>query len=515
MPSASLSRRHFLGQLPCAALGTAGVLSTLLNLRLASTVAAQSLPPGDDYRALVCVFLSGGIDSFNVLMPAAGADYAAYTASRANLALAAPDLGNPAAMRAINPLNYTAKTLGLHPGLTDFTPRDSSGTPLGPALPGLHSLFHNQTAALVTNVGTLIRPTTRADYEAERHLPLGLFSHSDQIEQWQTALPDQRALHGWAGRMADLLQATRNTDQRIGMNISLNGTNLFQSGRDTAEYAVYPSGVQELGGYEGAQSALGFAIDSQLALTSANLLDQTLQTRTRDAIGAYRLFLDATTRPSTADPETREPIPLPTGSHFPPSGTNRLADQLHMVARAIAGRTALGHRRQVFFVEFGGWDHHDEVLNAQAAMLPIVSQAIAAFQNAMHLLGVAGQVTLFTASDFGRTLSSNGNGTDHAWAGHHFVVGGAVKGRRVYGRASPGGDPLLGFYPDLALGSSLDVDPVSYSRGRLIPTLAVDEYFAELALWFGVAPADLPLVLPNIRNFYAANTGTPPVGFLL
>jgi uncharacterized protein (DUF1501 family) len=505
--STPLSRRHFLGQASCAALGSAGILSTLLNLRLTSALSAQSLPPGNDYKALVCVFFSGGIDSFNVLVPRAGADYTAYATSRGNLALTSSSL------LPISPLNYTAKSLGLHPGLRDFQPRDADGNALGAPLPGLHSLFGSGQAAFVSNVGTLLRPTTRTDYNAGTHLPLGLFSHSDQIEQWQTAVTDTRALEGWAGRMADLLQSSANADQRIGMNITLNGTNLFQSGRDTTQYAVYPSGVQSLAKYEGDRSQVGFAVDSQLSLANANLLEQTLRTRTRDAIGAYQLFLNATTVPDADG--NRLPIPLPAGSYFPNTSANFLAAQLEMVARAIAGRQTLGHRRQVFFVEYGGWDHHDEVINAQAAMLPIVSEAIAGFYRTLNLLGVQNDVTLFSASDFGRTLSSNGNGSDHAWAGNQFVVGGAVRGKRIYGRAAAGQSAAGGFYPDLSLGSSLDVDPAGYSRGRLIPTLAVDEYFAELALWFGVSRADLGLVLPNASTFIPAGATTAPVGFLL
>lgn len=504
--SQSLSRRQFLGQLPCAALGTAGILSTLLNLRLVSTVSAQSLAPGDDYRALVCVFFSGGMDSFNLLAPRAGGAHTTYSRSRGNLALSAD------ALLPLNPVNYTAKSLGVHPGLRDFQPK-IDGNNVGPPLRGLHRLFEDGRAAFISNVGTLVRPTTRTDYQNGRHLPLGLFSHADQIEQWQTSLPDRRAIHGWAGRMADLLQSSYNRDERIGMNISLNGTNFFQSGQNTVEYAVYPSGVQELAGYEGKDSAIGFAIDSELSATSANLLERTLRTRTRDAIGAYQLFRDATTRLKSDG--GREPVPLPAGCYFPDPVANPVAAQLEVVARAIAAREALGHRRQTFFVEFGGWDHHDEVLSHQAAMLPLVSEAIAAFYNALEKLGVADRVTLFSASDFGRTLSSNGNGTDHAWAGNHFVVGGAVKGRRIFGRPAPGADPSAGFYPDLELGSALDTDPASYSRGRLIPTLAVDEYFAELALWFGVSRANLPLVLPNIGNFLGSGSTAAPVGFLV
>ena len=185
----------------------------------------------------------------------------------------------------------------------------------------------------------------------------------------------------------------------------------------------------------------------------------------------------------------------PTGATFP---STPLGQQFQMVAKVIAGRLALGATRQTFFIGYGGWDHHDEVINNQQVMLGYVSQAVGAFYNALVLLGVQDQVAVFSASDFGRTLTSNGQGSDHAWGGNHFVVGGGVNGQRIWGQ-----------YPDLAEHSPLDV-----GRGRLIPTISVDEYFAELALWLGVSKASLPLVLPNIGRFY--NTASPdwPVGFM-
>lgn len=489
------SRRQFLGSASCAALGSMGMLSTLLNLKLASTASAAGLgndPGGDDYRALVCVFLSGGNDSFNMILPRGGSAYDEYAAVRGDLALPASSL------LPLSPLNYSAKDLGTHPGLRDFQ------TPGGSSLPGLRSLFESGKAAFVCNLGTLVRPITQADFLAERHLPLGLFSHSDQIEQWQTSIPETRSLSGWAGRIADVLESSYNSDTRVSMNISINGSNLWQSGRNTVEFAVYPGGVEDLSGYEGRGSVKGAAVDNQLAAHYQNVLERTFQRRLRDSIDAYQLVRTATEYEQGNDP--LDPYPFP---------DNYLGDQLRMVVRCISGRGVLGHRRQTFFVELGGWDHHDEVLNNQSEMLPMVSEAVAAFQNALEGLGLSEKVTLFSASDFGRTLTSNGQGSDHAWAGHHFVVGGAVKGRRLFGRESAGGNAALGFYPDLALGNPLDTEESTWSRGRLIPTISVDEYFAELALWFGVPRSDLHRILPNIGNFVNLSQGTAPLGFLL
>ena len=471
-PASPISRRRFFGQANCAAISSLPILNTLLNLKLASSLAADP-PPTSEYRAVVCIFLNGGCDSFNLLAPrgvsASSPEYVEYSTVRQDLALPW------ASLLPINPTNNPplGKGFGLHPGV-----------------PELQTLFENGNAALVANVGTLIEPVTLAEYDAgSKPLPLGLFSHSDQIEQWQTSLPHTRSGIGWGGRAADIL-ASLNTNNGVSMNISLSGSNVFQTGNSIFEYAISNTGATELTGYEknwinnqSLDQIRGAAVDGMLAQQYSSLLQRSFARSERNAIDAYDIFTSATS-PN-----------LPGGATFPTSG---LGNQLKMIAKTIAGRDALGAKRQTYFVSYGGWDHHDEVIANQASMLPIVSQAVGAFYNALTLLGIQNNVTLFLASDFGRTLTSNGRGSDHAWGGNVFVVGGSVIGKKIYGQ-----------YPAL-----YEDNPLDTGRGRLIPTTSVDEYFAELALWLGVPKSSLPLVLPNIGHFYDINGSSPPLGFL-
>jgi len=471
-PQKPISRRRFFGQANCAAISSLPVLNTLLNLNLAGSLAADP-PPTSEYRAIVCLFLNGGCDTFNLLVPrgasASSAEYLEYSTIRQDLALPY------ASLLPINPTNNPplGKGFGLHPNV-----------------PELQTLFEDGHAAFVANVGTLIEPVTLAQYNAgSKPLPLGLFSHSDQIEQWQTSMPNTRSGIGWGGRAADLLSSL-NANNGVSMNVSLAGSNVFQTGHGVFEYAISDSGATALTGYSKnwvAGGALdqyrGAAVDGMLAQQYANLLQRTFARSERGALDAYDIFTSATS-PS-----------LPVGATFP---TTSLGKQLGMIAKTIAGRSALGAKRQTFFVSYGGWDHHDEVILNQQNMLPVVSQAVGAFYNALTLLGVQNNVTLFLASDFGRTLTSNGKGSDHAWGGNMFVVGGSVIGKKIYGQ-----------FPSLYENNPLDT-----GRGRLIPTTSVDEYFAELALWLGVPKSSLPLVLPNIGNFYDINGSEAPVGFL-
>jgi uncharacterized protein (DUF1501 family) len=462
----NISRRRFLGQASCAAVTAIPVINTILNLKMAGSVAAAE-PVAGEYRALVCLFMNGGNDSFNMLVPRGNAEYAEYAAIRQDLALAQNSL------LPINPTNTPGLQLGVHPGM-----------------PELQQLFEDGHAAFVANVGTLVEPVSKAQYLAgSATLPLGLFSHSDQVEQWQTSLPDTRSAVGWAGRIADLLKEL-NSNEKVSMNISLAGSNVWQSGLSVFEYAITTAGAVGLQGYQPQWQqyqeliqSRSAAVDSQLALEYNNLFAQTFAKSKKDAVDAYEIFAGAT----SAD--------LPPGATFPSSN---LAQQLRMVAKTIAGRDQLGVTRQTFFISLGGWDHHDEVLDNQAAMLPIVSQAVGAFYNALEELGVQNQVTLFSCSDFGRTLTSNGRGSDHAWGGNHFIVGGDVNGKQIYGQ-----------YPTL-----YDNNPLDVGRGRLIPTTSADEYFAELALWLGVSKSSLPLVLPNITRFYDTNSVNWPIGVL-
>jgi uncharacterized protein (DUF1501 family) len=391
---------------------------------------------------------------------------------------------------------------------------------LHPSTTGMHSLFTRGKLALVANVGTLVERTTKAQYTgSSARLPRGLYSHSDQQQQWQTSVPTDSVMLGWAGRAADLLHAG-NDDRRIAMNLSLAGNNIWQSGRTLYPYSVRASASTNNGGVythtggavalsDYSNTALGdtsrtatrtAAVNSLLAQQYQNLLDRTFAANFRDSLDSSALYSAAL----AAEPPLATKFPGETGysadpAYVPTSDPARsLAAQLKQVVRNAAVRETLGHRRETFFINYGGWDHHDEVIVTQAAMLDIVSRSLASFYAALEELGLAEQVTLFTSSDFGRTLTSNGNGSDHAWGGNHFVLGGAVNGGRVYGT-----------YPDL----SLNGPEIVTGRGVAIPSLSVDEYFAELALWFGVPPGRLLEVLPRIGAFFVPGP-TGPLGLM-
>lgn len=478
-----MNRRTFLGQASCASVSSISVLNTLVNLRLAGNLAAENTPGSGGYKAVICLFFSGGNDSYNVLTPWSGPEFTEYTNSRSDLALAQADLIQ------IHPDNTPGRTFAVHAGM-----------------PNLAARFDAGDAAFVANVGTLIEPVMNATQVAQnlKRLPLGLYSHSDQIEQWQTSVPHSRSGIGWAGRMADLLKDL-NTSQAVSMNISTDGSNVWQTGRTIAEFAAHPGNQQEpdggaipLEGYNSAFSASNSfeqvtsgAIDSQLALEYSNMLQQTYQTKRRTALESYQAF-------STAIAGT-----LPGNVAFPNTSLGR---QLKVVARALQGHGQLGASRQTFFVNRGGWDHHSETLNNQAAMLPEVDAAIGAFWQQLVALGMENDVLIYSASDFGRTLTSNGRGSDHAWGGNQFVIGGSVKGKNIYGA-----------FPSLALNPSSGpaVNPLDTGRGRLIPTTSCDAFFAEMALWLGVSRSSLPLVLPNIGNFISLSGTDAPLGFLL
>lgn len=454
-------------------MGTATMLSSINSLSLMNKLIGTSLTPPTDYKALVCILLAGGNDSYNMLVPRGASEYAEYAATRADLALPQNSL------LPLNPITSDGKEYGAHPSMG-----------------GVRTLFENQKLAYVANVGTLIEPVANATeyYSGLKDLPLGLYSHSDQIQQWQTSIPQSREAIGWGGRVADILK-TINTNQNISMNISLSGRNVWQSGNTVLEYSINNQG----NGVEGLvpvvptwYSNSGFlsrlrdiAVRDMATEVYANIFEQTfgeLTTQTLDTFEAFEAAMNATS------------IATPFSTHY-------LSQNLRMVARVISAREALGMNRQTFFMTFGGWDHHDEVIQNQEYMLGVVSAAISEFMAALTEIGMQDKVTLFTISDFARTLTSNGNGSDHAWGGNTIVAGGAVKGKEIYGQ-----------FPDLYL----DDNPLVVSnRGNLIPTTSTDLYFAELALWFGISPFDLSIILPNIGNFYDINSSSPPMGFLL
>lgn len=446
-----LTRRRFLRQAACAALGASGLLNTIFDLR---KVSAATLADGD-YKALVCLFLFGGNDANNVIIPNDAGGYASYAAARDILAIPQP---------SILPLTLTGgdgRQFGFHPNL-----------------PELQSLFNNGKLAVVANVGTLVAPITRAQYKAGgAAVPPHLFSHADQSVQWQTSIPDQPSHTGWGGRVGDLLQSL-NGSSPISLTISIAGTNTFEIGKTVIPYSVSPEGSIALAGFNGSANANVRlqAFKDLLAQPHHNLFEQA--------------YADTVTR-SMADNEV-----LTTALNGAPSLTTQfpdtdLAQQLSMVAKLISARSNLVLRRQIFFCAVQGYDTHGDQLTAQSGLLTELSQAMNAFYNATVELGISNQVTTFTASDFGRTFPTNGSGSDHGWGSHQFVMGGAVHGGR-----------LIGTFPTLAVDG-----PDDTGQGRWIPTTSVDEFAATMASWFGVSQSDLPVVFPNIGRFAHPNLG--------
>lgn len=450
-----LSRREFIRGC-CAAVTATGLLSAMAQLRVIGAVAQPTVLPGasqteSDYKALVCIFLSGGNDGSNTLIPHDSAGYAGYVQARGELALAQDTL------LGIAPRTTDGRTWALHPALKE-----------------LHDLFTQGKLAVLANVGTLVVPTTRQQYLARSvPLPYQLFSHNDQQVEWQSSVADKPDGTGWGGRMADLTHAL-NSNSTISMSISLNGRNSFQVGRTVAQYSVSPTGAINL-------ASGGSAAAAADAIRTAAMRD-ILGSPTE---GLYQAAFGETSVEALNDSALLADVlgaSVPFKTSFP---AGPLGSQLRTVARLIAVRQKLGLRRQIFFARNGGWDLHGAQLRAQSGLLGDLSKAMAAFQQALEELGVGAQVTTFTASDFGRTYNSNGDGTDHGWGSHHFIMGGAVRGGDIYGRM-----------PELRING-----PDDAGRGRWIPTTSVDEYSARLALWFGVSPTNLPVVLPNIPRF--------------
>jgi uncharacterized protein (DUF1501 family) len=455
-----LGRREFFRQACCSAVGAIGMASAISQLRLIGAAAADSAPPRAaavpaDYKALVCLFLNGGNDGNSMIVPADAAGHATYAAARGLLAV------ERSRLLPIAPRTPDGRAYGFHPELA-----------------GLHALFAQGKLAVLANVGTLLRPTSLAQYRAGTALPPQLYSHSDQLLQWQSSVPDKPFESGWGGRLADAVDALNDNNQ-ISMSLSLSGTNRFQIGRAVAQYSVGTAGAITLSGLNTTGGNNDFRYEALKALAGepqANLLNGAFAATTRSAIAdSEQLFaaLRATPAPATAFPGT------PT------------AQRLAMVARLIAAAPVLRVKRQVFFVQLHGWDLHAAQASGHGPLLAELSGALAAFHNATVELGVANQVTTFTASDFGRTYNPNADGTDHGWGNHQFVMGGAVQGGDIYGRM-----------PSLVVGGADDT-----GRGRWIPSTSVDEYSATLATWFGVSASNLPVVLPNIGRFARPNLG--------
>lgn len=475
------SRRNLLKMAGgCAALTNTSLLSTMINLSATNSVVAQT-GGLTGYKAMVCVFLFGGNDSYNMLVPLSGNEHADYLSARGgdynavNGALGIPQSEFSATTITDPP---TGRQFGIHPSMT-----------------GVKTLFDQGKATFLCNVGSLIEPTDLAQYRTQANLPLGLFSHSDLQQHWMTSVPQSRSqVTGWAGRMADLMTDSVNLNPSISMNMSLDNVNLMQTGGSVVPYIVTDSGAQEVNWYNAPPSWTQASIftqmtDDVLSRSYGNLMEKTFAQQNRNALDAAIGFNDAIEPMTVVD------------QYFPSSPT-RLQRQLRLIAKTIGANVQLQQSRQIFFVGIGGWDNHDELINAQQNNLGIVSDALKSFQDAIDLgLGMTNDVVTFTASDFARTLNSNGRGSDHAWGGNQIVMGGPVQGGRIYGQ-----------YPStlrLTSGTSF-INPLDLGRGRLLPTTSVDEMAAELAMWYGV-PNDnnLELVLPNIRNFLSAGSSSP------
>jgi uncharacterized protein (DUF1501 family) len=469
------------------------------DLRFMSAAVAQSNIT--DYKALVCIFLAGGNDSNNLIVPTLASEYNNYATVRTPV-LALPQ----ASLLSLSPSNFDGHNYGLHP---------SCGQ--------LQSLFGQGRLAILFNTGTLIYPLTKAIYSSTpSKRPPQLFSHADQVTQWQTSVPDQPALTGWGGRCADLLNAVQ-PGAPVSLSVTLAGANTFEVGNAVSQYSVSSSGAVSLQGVTGARLQ---ALTNILGLPYPNLQAQAYAGVASHAINTGALLNAAIL--ATADPSSTQQFwstPFPGSGSFqvvtPTSGAkfnSSLGPQLKMIARLIeAGHRAAGSpsngfgmKRQIFFCQVGGYDLHSgqtdypaggSVLNgAHANLLAEVSQCMNAFQAAMDQIGAlhgdasfAQRITAFTCSDFGRTFPGNGQGSDHGWGSHHLIMGGAVRGNQTYGT-----------FPTLTVGG-----PDDTSTGRWIPTTACDQYFATLATWFGVDASNLATVFPNLGRF-----ATPNLGFM-
>ena len=461
------SRREFVRG--CAALGMAAFASGLERFAKLEAMAQAAAPA--DYKALVGIFLFGGNDGNNTIVPLDTAGYNAYAAVRASAGLAL----DQASLLPITPPGI-GRPFGLHPSLAD-----------------LQGLWAQQKLAVVGNVGPLVQPLTRPQYQGGIGRPYQLFSHSDQQVTWQTSRPDTRSPTGWGGRVADAV-VDLNGSAFFPLVTSVSGNPIFCLGASTRPLGIAPAPTP---------------LNQVLLLNGFNSTPES--TARRNAMDALRgmdrdlVLVDATSAATqqgldigqvlSSDPALATVFPATT-----------LGNQLKQVAKLIAlnqTAPALGLSRQMFFCSLGGFDTHQRQPATQASLLAELSQAVKAFYDATVELGLASRVTTFTLSDFGRTLQPAGSGTsvgsDHAWGNHHFVTGGAVMGGEFYGVPGPNGT----VFPTLQLAGPDDTD----NRGRWIPTASVDQYAATLALWFGVAPADLPIVFPLLGRFAAPSLG--------
>lgn len=452
------SRRTFLKH--TAQFGFAGAGAQLVcNLDLIGRAAAAT---ANDYKAMVCVFLYGGNDNANTLPPYDAENYAIYRSARESIAI---DRAQLAATALTPETDLGGRQFALHPSLAPLKP-----------------VFDSGKMAILPCLGTLIRPITKLDYYYRAgSVPPQLFSHVDQYGLFQTGTFNSPTI-GWGGRIGDLLQGT-NATQALTC-ISASGRAAFIAGPKSGGYSITPSGPLEL--LDGKATALGSQPIYDSLVDIMTNADGDPFSRDYAAITKRALDLSGLVRNTLgSSPESLASFPQ----------NNSLADQLEVVLRMISVSQQLGLKRQVFFVSLGGFDHHSGLPQSHPSLLNSVGTALRAFYDGTVSLGVADNVVTFTASDFGRTLTSNGDGTEHGWGSAHFVIGGGVQGRKFYGRPAA-----------MGVNTSDDVE-----HGRIIPTVSVDQYAATLATWFGVTVSGMPTALPNIGSF---NTSSWNLGFV-
>lgn len=451
-----LTRRQFLS-FGAGAAGSAGLLATMGAFQTVAAAGADS----SGYKALVCLYLTGGNDGFNTIVPTTSAAYSTYAKSRSALAL------SQGSLLGLNGAADDGNTYGLHP-----------------SMPEMQALFNGGHMAILGNVGTLVQPTTLAQFNSGgAALPLQLFSHADQQKQWWTGISNQQARTGWAGRIADFY-ANQGYSTRLAMNINVGGANYWQEGSVVQPYVLGVNGAPTMNVTNNPYYRGGSRAKASLDLLAQATTDGNMMVAQHAAIAnnaSAKVGVVDNALGSAGNIATKFP-------QFP--NDNDLGAQMREVALMIKARASLGDARQIFFVRIGGFDFHNNHLGGQAELLRIVSQNVGAFWTAMNEIGAQNGVTLFTASDFGRSLNTNNGGTDHGWGSHHFVLGGAV---------TPG---WYGQMPNLALGGPSDV-----GQGRVLPTTSHDQYAATLSRWFGVADADLDSIFPTLRNFGTRNLG--------
>ena len=453
------SRRAFLKR--ASALGVAGVAAPwAINLMSIAEAAAAT---ASDYKALVCVFLYGGNDYANTVIPYDSTNYALYQGLRPTIAYARDALTATALAPSVPVMDSTGAA-------REFA--------LAPALAPLVPIFNNGQLGVMLNVGPLVQPTTKLQYQTRSvPLPPKLFSHNDQQSIWQSSAPEGSRT-GWGGRLGDLFESGNGNATFTCVNVS--GNAVYMAGKTAVQYQVSANGSMQFNGLKSPLFGSATATEALRTLITqprTHALENEYNRVTRRSVDANAALTSAlATAPALQ-------------TVFPAS--NSLGDQLKMVARMISASGSLGAKRQVFFVSMGGFDTHDNLATVHPGLMAKLGDAMAAFYQATVELGVSDKVTTFTASDFGRTLVANNDGSDHGWGSMHFMMGGAVKGKRFYGTA-----------PVVANNGPDDV-----GQGRLLPSTSVDQYAATMGKWLGASDSELLSLLPNLSNYSTRDLG--------